>query len=103
MKITVTNGVNFALGTGNVCIVYFSNAIARTYSDDKSTNITINIGSTGAKEFRARYSTTNGHTERNVTSSWAIGNSTLLLMYSGTYYYTPSYGYTHSYDDYHEG
>lgn len=101
--ITQTNGVSFTLVTGAICMVYFANAISKTYTDNHETTRTLNIASTGAKEIHVRYSNSNEHSEHTITSSWALGNSTLLCVYSGTYYYTPSYGYVHSYDDYSEG
>ena len=103
MKITLTNGVSFSLVAGAICMVYFANAISKTYIDNNGTTRTLNIASTGAKEIHARYSSSNGHHEQAINSSWALANSTLLCVYSGSYYYTPSYGYIHSYDDYSEG
>ena len=109
MAITVTilgqpNGVSFSLVAGAMCIIYATYAFFDTGTESYTTSVTFNINSTGAKKFRRRiHSNYKGISEADVGGNYGPGNYTLLLMYNGTYYYTPSYGYWNAYDDYHEG
>lgn len=87
-----------------MCIIYASNALFDTSSEGYTTAVTFNINSTGAKNFRRRiHNSSKGVSDTNVGGNAGPANYTLLLMYNGTYYYTPSYGYWVAYDDYHEG
>lgn len=104
--VTLTNGVSFELVTGVCCFISFSNAIYA--GSGKTTRITININSTGAKNLtidrgtnEASYSSNNYPKRYGIYYITQVNEITgnALYTYNGTNYITPIISYT-TYVDY---
>ena len=99
---TITNGVDFSLATGSICIVTFSTKLFRGSS--YATVITLNINSTGAKQIqvggRTYFSSWNPVRSANITVTQRHETSaTQLFLYNGSVYYVYMPGVA-EYDDY---
>ena len=98
---TITNGVDFSLVAGACCLLKFSNRIG--YSGNSTTQITLNINSTGAKPISTGNFATNStfYNHRESGSPMAYMENTVepLLIYNGTLYLNASHcSYTDSWD-----
>lgn len=87
------NGVDFALVAGACCLLKFSNTVG--YSGNSTTQITLNINSTGAKPISTGNFATNStfYNHRESGSLMAYMNNTTepLLIYNGTLYLNASH------------
>ena len=80
--ITRTNGVSFSLVAGACCIVSFSNSPSQGKQAP-----TMNINSTGAKNWRKYVGDTGNWGSSSLTAT--LETNPTLLIYSGSEFYSP--------------
>ena len=96
----MTNGVSFSLAAGVICGVYFSNSV------ENKSSVTLNINSTGAKNFYGARSTwgTNiiaGGKNSNYTTLYDTARYS-IVVYTGSSYYGTSSVWASFYQDYQD-
>ena len=78
-----TNGVSFSLVAGACCIVVFSNTL---WKDSSASSVTININSTGAKQFTSYSKKSLGSDGTQWNASYLAYNYPPLFVYNGSKY-----------------
>lgn len=96
---TQTNGVSFSLVAGAICGVYFSNSVEQK-------TVTLNINSTGAKNFYGGRSTwgsnvISGNSNSNYTTLYDTARYS-IVVYTGSSYYGTSSIWASYYQDYQD-
>ena len=103
MATTQTNGVDFALYVGSICLVTFTNGL---YYKKSMGDLTLNINSTGAKEFwfklagMTTYSGSVGLNERADNNRYTGAPYMGLWIYDGSIYIYQGVDFYNDYPDY---
>ena len=103
--ITQTNGVDFKLGTGTICAVWFTNGWRLNANDLDPGSWTLNVNSTGATQVQVARSKSQGYgkditwTTQITSGRYISSNRLLLAVYTGSYYYAIT-GFAEYYIDY---